>query len=116
MCARLGRIEMNCKTGILILAVSVVGGCYSPDPPSLWSDSAPTVIPAIKSAAASKDHRAVPRLIALLDNHDSAVRFAANSALTRITGADMGYCYYGSEADRKAAIARWYQWLNKHPQ
>jgi HEAT repeat protein len=106
---------MNCKTGIMILAVGLVGGCFSPDPKSLGSDSAPSAIPAIKDAADHNDRKAIPRLVQDLDDHDSAIRFAAISALKRMTGQDLGFRYYDGEWDRRSAVQRWRQWLKDHP-
>jgi hypothetical protein len=50
-----------------------------------------------------------------LDDEDSAIRFAAISALKRMTGQDLGYRYYDGEYDRRAAVERWRQWLKDHP-
>jgi hypothetical protein len=106
---------MNWKTGIMILASGLVGGCFSPDPKSLTSTSAPSAIPAIKDAADSDDRKAIPRLVQDLSDHDSAIRFAAISALQRITGQDLGYQYFDSEWERRPAVQRWQQWLKEHP-
>jgi HEAT repeat protein len=107
---------MNWKIGIMLLAIGLVDGCYSPDPPSLSSDSAPIAIPAIKAAAKDDNRHAIPRLIEFLESHDSAIRFSAISALKHLTGEDLGYRYYDSEAARRPAIARWKLWLKEHPQ
>ena len=107
---------MNCKTGIMLLAVSLlVGGCFSPDPKSLGSDAAPSAIPAIKDAADRNDRSAIPRLVQDLDDHDSAIRFAAISALKRMTGQDFGFKYYDSEWNRRSAVQRWRNWLKDRP-
>ncbi len=106
---------MNCKTGIMLLAASLVGGCFSPEPKSLGSDSASSAIPAIKEAADQDDRKAIPRLVQDLDNDDPAIRFAAISALKRITGQDLGFRYYDDEWDRRSAVQRWRQWLKDHP-
>ena len=115
-----GRIGMNWKAGIMILVGalvtgSLVSGCYSPEPPSLTSDSPPRLIPAIKIAANNHDRAAIPGLIQNLDDKDSAVRFAAISALRKMTGEDFGYRYYDREFDRQPAIQRWHLWLKAHP-
>ena len=110
---------MNWKIGIVILAVGstavLVGGCFSPDPKSLTSDSPPSAIPAIKEAADNNDRKAIPRLVQDLDSEDSAIRFAAIGALRRMTGEDFGYRYYDDEFDRQPAIKRWNEWLKAHP-
>ena len=110
---------MNWKIGIAILAVgstvALVGGCFSPDPKSLTSDSPPSAIPAIKDAADQNDRKAIPRLVQDLSDQDSAIRFAAITALRRMTGEDFGYRYYESESERGPAITRWNEWLKAHP-
>jgi len=106
---------MNWKTGTMILASVLVGGCFSPDPISLNSSSAPSAIPAIKQAADKNDRSAIPRLVQFLSDHDSAIRFAAISALQRMTGQDLGYRYFDDEWDRRPAVQRWQQWLRQHP-
>ena len=77
--------------------------------------AAPSAIPAIKAAADSNDRKAIPRLVQCLDDRDSAIRFAAISALKRMTGQDFGYRYYDDEWNRRQAIAQWHQWLKDHP-
>jgi hypothetical protein len=114
------RIGMNWKARIMILvgglvAGSLVNGCYSPEPPSLTSDSPPRLIPAIKIAASNNDRAAIPGLIQNLDDKDSAVRFAAISALRKMTGEDFGYRYYDCQYDRQPAIQGWHLWLKAHP-
>jgi HEAT repeat protein len=106
---------MNWKAGIILVAVGLLAGCYSPEPASLGSDSAATAVPAIKDAAAHDDHRAVPRLVQFLEDNDPAIRFAAINALHRITGQTFDYRYYDDEMQRKAAVLRWQQWLKQHP-
>jgi len=90
-------------------------GCFSPEPKSLASDNAASAIPAIKDAAQQNNRSAIPRLITLLDDKDSAIRFAAIQALQQMTAMTMGYNYYDSQIDRQAAIGRWRQWLSDHP-
>jgi len=106
---------MNCKTGIMFLAATLGGGCFSPDPKSIGSDSASSAIPAIKTAADQDDRKDIPRLVQDLDDSDSAIRFAAISALKRMTGQDLGFRYYDDEWDRRSAVQRWQQWLKDHP-
>jgi hypothetical protein len=106
---------MNWKAGIIVVLVGSAGGCYSPEPKSLTGSGAPSVIPAIKAAADAKDRKAIPRLIADLEDNDPAIRFAAINALQRITGQTLGYQYYDDEDRRKPAVERWRQWLKDHP-
>jgi hypothetical protein len=107
---------MNWKAGIIVMSLGMlVGGCFSPDPPSINSDSPPSAIPAIKAAAASNDRTAIPRLIEDLNDPDSAIRFAAIQALEKITGQTLDYRYYDEEPARRPAVQRWRQWLKDHP-
>lgn len=99
----------------MILAAGLLVGCYSPDPISLNSNSAPSLIPAIKIAAEKDDRGALPQIVGRLDDHDSAVRFAAINALRRMTGEDFGYRYYDDESARKPAMLKWNRWLKAHP-
>lgn len=95
-----------------LLAVSAVVcavGCGPGSGPtvSLTSDDPAGRIPAMKSAAQKKDPAAVPKLVELLESDDPAERLYAIEALRRITGKTMGYTYYGSDAERAEAVARW---------
>jgi hypothetical protein len=100
--------------GIISLAVVFISGCFSPDPKSLTSNSAPSAVPAIKDAATQNDRSAYPRLVQDLDDPDPAIRFAAIGALERMTGGQtFGYRYYDDDADRKPAVDQWKQWLAK---
>ncbi|MGA2581719.1 MAG: HEAT repeat domain-containing protein [Tepidisphaeraceae bacterium] len=105
---------MNWK--IVIFAASVgLSGCFSQDPKDINSDSAPSAVPAIKDAAQDNDAKCIPRLITDLDDPDPAIRFAAITALARITGQTMDYHYYDDDIQRQPAIQRWRQWLSEHP-
>jgi hypothetical protein len=106
---------MNFKAGIIFALSLTAGGCFSRDPKSLNSDSAPSAIPAIKDAGQDKDRKAIPRLIDDLNDGDSAIRFAAITALTKMTGQTFNYRYYDEESERRPAIAQWRQWLKDHP-
>ena len=50
----------------------------------------------------------------LIDD-DSAIRFAAITALQRISGETFGYRYYDDALQRQPAIRQWQQWLKDHP-
>lgn len=107
---------MNWKVGIIVTSLCTMGGgCFSPDPPSINSDSPPSAIPAIKAAAASNDSTAIPRLVEDLDDPDSAIRFAAIQALEKMTGQTLEYRYYDDEPAHRPAVRRWRQWLKDHP-
>jgi hypothetical protein len=107
---------MNWKAATILLASITLSGCYSPEPASLTSKNAPSLIPAIKQAADQNDRSAIPLLVQDLDDHDSAVRFAAINALRQMTEQDFDYHYYVGKYDRQAAIGRWQQWLKENPQ
>jgi len=107
---------MKGRAGILVVAVAVAaGGCFSPEPKSLNSDSAPSAVPAIKDAAARNDRKAIPRLVDDLDDSDPAIRFAAITALQKMTGQTLDYRYYDDGVARRPAVARWRRWLADHP-
>jgi hypothetical protein len=106
---------MNWKFGIMLLVGAAIGGCYSPDPISLTSDSAPSAVPAIKIAAERDNQAALPRLVTDLEDSDAAIRFAAINALRRMTGEDFGYRYYENAPARRPAVLRWKLWLKERP-
>jgi hypothetical protein len=107
---------MNSKAGIIAGVLGLVlSGCFTPDPKSLTSDNPAASIPAIKDAATAQDRKAVPRLIVDLDDDDPAIRFAAITALQRITGQTLNYRYYDDSLQRQPAIQQWRAWLNQHP-
>lgn len=105
---------MNIRVGIIVIMAGLLSGCFSPDPKSLSSDSPPSAIPAIKTAADTNDRSAIPRLVQDLSSDDSAMRFAAIQALRQMTGKDFGYQYYYTEAQRRPAVKQWQQWLKEH--
>ena len=70
-------------------------------------------IPAIQDAGQRHDRRAVPALVAQLDNDDPAIRFYAFEALHRITGKTFDYRYYDDVDQRRPAVERWQQWLKQ---
>lgn len=94
-----------------ILLPILVGGCFARDPISLNSDNAAQAVPAIKLAADQNNRAALPRLVADLDDNDSAIRFAAINALRRMVGQDFGYRYYEDEYDRRDSLILWRRWL-----
>ena len=106
---------MTLKSGFIFVLSLALAGCFNPDPKSLNSDSAPSAVPAIKDAGDARDHAAIPRLITDLDDPDPAIRFAAITALTKITGLTMDYDYYQDDSQRRPAVQRWKTWLSEHP-
>jgi hypothetical protein len=107
---------MRGKIALFSVALAFgIGGCFSPDPKSIKSDNAASAVPAIKDAADAGDRTAIPRLIDDLDDNDPAIRFAAITALQKMTGQSFDYNYYDDAPDRQAAVQRWRQWLAEQP-
>ena len=103
---------MKCKAAIFALAVGTfAGGCFTQESSLLTSENAARAVPAIKQAAANDDRSALPRLVYDLSDPDSAIRFAAITALRQMTGQDFGYQYFDSEYNCQPAIAKWKAWL-----
>jgi hypothetical protein len=111
------RIAVTQGKVALLMAAMVfgVGGCFSPDPKSIYSDNAASAVPAIKDAAAARDRSAISRLVYDLNDNDPAIRFAAITALQDMTGETFDYRYYDCTPDREAAVTRWRQWLADQP-
>ncbi len=59
------------------------------------------------------DRGRIPELIALLDSEDEGVRFAAASALHRLTGEDFGVYYAGTDEERARRIEMWHTWWDE---
>ncbi len=88
--------------------------CTPPAPPLRIEDPDPGVkIPAIRAEVAEEDHTVIADLIDELESDDPAIRFYASRALVELTGQTLGYRYYDSETERRAAVARWRQWLEQ---
>ena len=66
---------------------------------------------AIAQAAEAGDQSAVADLVAMLESDDAVMRMLAHRALRDITGEDMGYNFADDDSMRRAAAARWRQWL-----
>jgi hypothetical protein len=102
------------RAGALIVTALLVSGCTAPRGPLVVTDPDPSVkIPAIKNAARKGDKGAVRQMVADLNSDDPAVRFYAISGLQRITGERFGYDYFADETQRKPALQRWRDWLDR---
>jgi hypothetical protein len=100
----------------IIIAVSAATAPGCGHGPRSVSDPDPAdKIPAIEFAVRQHDRRAIPQLIADLDNNDPAIRFYVIEALRKLTSQDLGYQYFVDEDQRKPAVDRWKQWLAKQP-
>ena len=97
---------------LIILTILTVFGCSRTTMPPARDIQAK--IPAIKSAAESKDMNAAPRMVKDLESDDPAVRFYAIEGLERLTGQTFGYVYYDDSAHRHEAVMKWRQWLDEH--
>ena len=71
-------------------------------------------IMAIKWAGDINVFFSLPRLVDLLYDEDTSVRFFAIEALRRITGTDNGYDYKASPQLRAEAVERWHEFLKSN--
>ena len=102
---------------ILLSAVlcGSVTSCIGRDPPSISSNDPGRLIPAIEIGVKANDRHIIPYLISDLESDDSAVRMYSIDGLRRMTGQDFGYVYFAEPEDRRAAVARWQEWLLLQP-
>lgn len=105
---------MGVWRGLLVAACLSAGGCFPRADPSITAADPMDSIPAIQRAAETKDRKAIPALVAQLDNDDPAIRFYAIGALRAITGQDLGYHYFDETDERRPALRRWKQWVSQH--
>jgi hypothetical protein len=98
---------------LLVAACLATGGCFPREDQSIGAVDPMNSIPAIQSAGQAHDRKAVPALVAQLNNDDPAIRFYAFEALRRITGKTFDYRYYDDVDERRPAVGRWKQWLQK---
>lgn len=101
---------------VIIAVVATVGtvGCIAHGPRVITDPDPESKIPAIKAAVAHHDRRVIPQLIVDLNSDDSAVRFYAIDGLRALTGETLGYRYFDDDEERKPAVKRWHEWLEKH--
>lgn len=67
---------------------------------------------AIVRAASTRDERAIPDLVRMLDSDDAATRLLAIGALERLTGQTLGYDPCDGEPRRRQAVQAWQAWLD----
>lgn len=106
---------MRYGTGMMFIVLPFIG-CAKPISKGIADDDPSFRIPAIKQVAETHDTRAIPQLVQLLDDDDPAVRFYTIEALKRLTGETFGYRFYEDESQRRTAVGKWKDWLEKHPQ
>ncbi|HEY2586431.1 MAG TPA: HEAT repeat domain-containing protein [Tepidisphaeraceae bacterium] len=104
---------MGVWRGLLVVACLAAGGCIPREDQSIGAVDPMNSIPAIQKAAETHDRKAVPALVAQLDNDDPAIRFYAIESLQRITGKSFDYHYYDDADDRRPTVNRWKQWLKQ---
>lgn len=102
--SRLGPVLVAMTLALLLVACNPPGevgrgGIHAPD--------SQTRLDHIIEAGRTGDGHAIAPLIEQLDSDDPAVRLYAITALRRITGQQMGYSPYASQATRQPAIRRW---------
>jgi hypothetical protein len=98
---------------VAALGVSLSAGCAGSDAQIPGLTGAQRKIPAIKSAAETRDISAAPEMVKDLESDDPAVRFYAIEGLERLTGETFGYVYYDDELRRREAVMRWKRWLDQ---
>ena len=103
---------------------AVFAGCIASTPTAgsvysrLQSEDPAVRIQAAVQAGQDYDKKAIPLLVACLDDNESDVRMFAGMSLKRIVGdkiyAEMGWKFYLSHPERDAAVARWREWVAKN--
>lgn len=107
--------------GMLLLGGALAFGCgpTRPDernmslPERLQSDDEAIRARAAVEAGRSGDSSTVPYLVDLLEDDSANVRLFAIESLRSLTGRDFGYKFYQSGVDRKQAVERWRDWLER---
>lgn len=108
---------MKCLSiGLLVLCWVSGGGCARTDVPkrlfARFQHEDPAVRNlAIRTAARTRDDRALPYLVNCLTDTQRDVRLFAARALRIITGEDLGYRHYAPAARRAEAAEKWRRWL-----
>lgn len=93
---------------------ALLAGCSEPRGPLSVKSEDPTLkIPAIKVDVSKRSTKDIPQMVKDLDNDDPAVRFYSIEGLRRLTGHNLGYHYYDDEDERRPAVKRWKEWLEK---
>jgi hypothetical protein len=90
------------------------GGCNEPaGPRTVASEDLNIKVQAIKAAAARGDFTAAPQLVKDLQSDDAAVRLYAIQGLREMAGEEFGYRYYADVEQRRPALMRWREWLER---
>ena len=112
---------MRVAFAIVVIASSAAaggagaGGCSEPTGPrTVASEDLNIKIQAIRVAAEQNDLTAAPQLVKDLESDDAAVRMYAIKGLEEMnSGHDFGYIYYADVEQRRPAVAKWRQWLQR---
>lgn len=100
------------KFMVLMAGVLAASGCQGPGLEAGFD--APDSAAQLHAAAAAlrhEDREHIPQLVELLGSDDPAVRMVAITALERMTSERLGYEHWGTEWERRGAVARWRAWL-----
>jgi hypothetical protein len=110
---------MNLRSDFSLAVTALLCGlavsCIGRDPPSITSSDPDRLVPAIKIGVRTKDPHIIPYLVKDLDSDDPAIRMYSIDGLQRLTGQDFGYVYFACADQRRAAVARWQEWLSLQP-
>lgn len=108
---RLPRLGPAC----VALAISVLTPACAPVAPSYTDPTPAARLGAIRESAQSGNTDDAQSLVENLASDDPTVRFAAISALHRLTGETNGYRFNDPWETRALAISAWKAWLAKQP-
>ena len=97
----------------LVAGLALVG-CRPTTTPDFHSPEPGARNEAIIDAAASKDRRAIPNLVLMLQSDDGATRLLAIRTLERLTGETLGYDHASGTEARRASIERWEEYVRSH--
>lgn len=96
---------------VLAIGLSAAGCSFAPKSFRKVDDAAPIIRARSVSLGRSlPSGQVVPALLDRLDDRDPVVRLAAYEELHKGTGQTFGYVPWATEAERKAAVARWREW------
>lgn len=97
---------------VALAAAGLLAGCAGPGLEAGFDAPDPGArLHAVQAAARDNDRRAIPQLVVMLDSDDPAVRMLSIRTLERMTSQTLQYDYSAPLAERRAAVARWNQWL-----
>jgi hypothetical protein len=103
-------------TALVYHAIGQIGdpSCLQEIQAALKAADAPVRVAACITLNKLRDASSVPLLVQALTDETPQVRFNAFFTLSRMTGQKFGFNAWASEADRKAAIAKYTQWWDKN--